>query len=124
MNSLLHTKILMRISDPWELGQALHWEAFDAEIVGVRGDNLLIRLVRPFFFKETVCEYFVASPRHERDHVDKLSKGQSLFCGLTRIPSDQAHSNDPFNLADWRGGIAAIGNLDPTLRLSRESLKE
>lgn len=121
MNSLLNSKILMRISDPWELGQALHWEAFDAEIVAVSGDNLLIHLVRPFLYKETVCEYFVASPRHERDHVDILSKGQSLFCGLTRIPSAQAHSIDPFNLTGWRGGIAAIGNLDPTLR---ETLRE
>lgn len=36
----------MRISHPWELGEALKWEAFDAEIVSVIGDNILVRLLR------------------------------------------------------------------------------
>lgn len=114
MSTLLNTKVSMRISDPWEMGETLKWEAFDAEIVAVSGDNVLIRLFDPFVYKGTSCEYFVGSPRHERDHVDKLRNGKPLFCGLTHITSEQARSNDPFNLASWRGGIAAIGNLDPT----------
>ena len=113
MHTLLNTKVSMRISDPWELGEALKWEAFDAEIVAVSDDNVLIRLLEPFVYKETTCEYFVASPRHEGDHVDKFRNGKSLFCGLTHITSEQAKSDDPFDLTKWRGGIAIIGNLDP-----------
>lgn len=114
MNALLNTKVSMRISDPWELGEALKWKAFDAEIIAVRDETVLIRLLTPFLYEGTTCEYFVGSPRHDADHVDKLCNGKSLFCGLTRITSEQARSDDPFNLTKWRGGIAIIANLDPT----------
>ena len=114
MDALLNTKVSMRISDPWELGEALQWQAFEAQIIAVSNDNVLFRLLDPFVYKGTTCEFFVASPRHEGDRVDKLRNGTSLFCGMTRITSEQAKSTDPFNLTSWRGGIAAIGNLDPT----------
>lgn len=114
MKALLNTKVTMRISDPWELGEALKWEAFDAEVILASDDTLLIRLLDPFVYHGTDCEFFVASPRHQGDHVEQLRNGKTLFCGLTRITSEQAKSNDPFNLTKWRGGIAIIGNLDPT----------
>lgn len=113
MSALLNTKVSMRISDPWELGEALNWKAFDAKIIVVSGDDILIQLLKPFFYKGTNCEFFIAAPRHEEDHAEKLQAGESLFCGMTRITPEQANSNSPFDLKSWRGGIAAIGNLDP-----------
>lgn len=103
----------MRISDPWELGEALKWQAFDASIISVEGDDVLIRLLKPFVYKGVICEFFIASPRHEGDQVACLANGKSLFCGMTHIPPEQANSNRPFDLSSWRGGIAVIGNLDP-----------
>jgi hypothetical protein len=102
----------MRISDPWELGEALKWETFDAEIISVIGDNILIRLLKPFIYKETRCEFFVASPWHEGDHVEALRNNKTLFCGMTRITPEQANSDNPFDLSCWREGIAIIGNID------------
>lgn len=113
MDTLLNTKVSIRISDPWELGEALKWEMLDAEIIAMGADNILIRLLKPFVYEATNCEFFVASPRHKGEHVEKLCNGQSLFCGMTRITSEQANSDNPFDLTSWRGGIAIIGNLDP-----------
>ena len=112
MSSLLHSNISIRISDPWELGEALRWEPINAEIIGVNGDDILIQLLKPFDFKGTSCEFFIASPRHEGDHAVELLNVGSLFCGMTRITTNQARSNNPFDLSNWRGGIAIIGNLD------------
>lgn len=108
-------KIILRISDPWELGQALKWVAFEAEIVSLSGDDVILRLLKPFVYRNTNCEYFVASPRHEGDHVDLLREGRSLFCGLTCITPEQASSKNPFDLSSWRGGVVIIGNLNLTL---------
>lgn len=113
MNTQPTVKVILRISDPWELGEALKWEAFDAEIVSMTGDDILIRLLKPFVYRETTCEFFVASPRYEGDHVELLRDGKSLFCGITRITPEQANSDNPFDLSKWRGGIAIIGSLDP-----------
>lgn len=113
MDTLLSTKVSVRISDPWELGEELKWEAFDAEIISVSADNILIQLLKPFVYKGTNCEFFISSPRHEGDHVEKLRDGKSLFCGMIHITAEQANSSNPFDLKGWRGGIAAIGNLDP-----------
>jgi hypothetical protein len=113
MSTLLNTEVAMRISDPWELGETLNWKTFDAKIIAVSGDDILIQLLTPFIYKGTNCEFFIATPRHEGDHAEKLQAGESLFCGLTRITHEQANSNSPFDLKSWRGGITAIGNLDP-----------
>lgn len=112
MNTLPTSTLIMRISDPWELGEALKWEAVEAEIVSVVGDNILIRFLKPFTYRETVCEFFVASPRYEGDHIETLCKDKKLFCGMTLITPEQANSSNPFDLSRWRGGIAIIGNLD------------
>ena len=113
MNDLFNTKVSMRMSDPWDLGESVKWQSFNSEIIGVDNDQILIRLLEPFTYKGVVCEFFVASPRHEGDHVKTLHDGKSLFCGLTRISPEQANSHNPFDLSQWRGGIAIIGNIDP-----------
>ena len=114
MDTLIDSKVLVRISDPWELGEVLKWEAFSALVISVVGDDVLIRLLKPFVYKQAMCEFFVAAPRHEGDRIEMLRNGKSLFCGMTHISTEQAYSKNPFDLSSWRGGIAIIGNLDPT----------
>ena len=113
MNPLQNKKVHVRISDPWELGELIQWKALEATIVNVESDNILIKLLNPFAYKGNHCEFFVVTPRHEGDHLEKLRNGKSLFCGLTRITSEQANANNPFDLQSWRGGVVAIGNIDP-----------
>lgn len=105
--------IYVKVSDPWELGEALHWQPLSAAIVSIENESALVRLDSPFEFKNTVCEFFVASPRHEGDAMSDLIAGRPLFCGMTRISPEQAESSRPHDLSSWRGGIAMIATLEP-----------
>jgi hypothetical protein len=51
MNSLLNSRVLIRISDPWEIGEALKWEALMAQIVAVGDNEVLLQLLNPFEHK-------------------------------------------------------------------------
>ena len=120
--SLARLPIVIKLSDPWELGEALGWKELEGIIadVDVRADKLygnqeelaLVKLDSPFEYESTRCEYFVVSPRHEGSSLHSLISGDSVFCGITRISQEQAHSKDPFDLSKWRGGVAAIATLE------------
>jgi hypothetical protein len=114
MNDLmfLGKSVSVRISDPWEIGEYLKWQALEAKIISITTEALLLQLNTPFMFESIHCEYFIASPRHEGDTVSQLLDGKPLFCGLTRISTDQANSLSPFDLSKWRGGIAIIGEIE------------
>lgn len=110
-------KIVLRLSDPWDLGKQLGWSELEAIIVSVKDDggvpiSIAIKLVSPFDYKNTSCEYFIASPRLGRAGLAGLLKGQAVFCGLTRVASDQIVAADPFDLSHWRGGIGLIGEVE------------
>ncbi len=107
-------RIDVKISDPWELGEAVRWQPLAAKIVSIQGESVLLRLDCPFEFKATTCEFFVASPRLEGYSISELDEGKPVFCGLTRISREQAASSNPHDLSRWRGGLTLIGNLDPT----------
>ena len=116
MNNLINAKVILKLSDPWDLGEMLGWQGLDAIICDVKKkDNrltlLAIKLAKPFDYKNTHCEYFIASPRLE-DDFNKLQNNEAVFCGLTRVPFDQIISNDPFDLSGWRGGIGLIGEIE------------
>jgi hypothetical protein len=126
LESLIHTPIVIRLSDPWELGEVLGWQELRAVIIDVetatdklyrsQQEMAIVRLDDPFVFRNTSCEYFVASPRHRGSSLSRLASGQSVFCGITQIPEEKAHSRDAFNLSKWRGGIAAIATLEASSR--------
>lgn len=114
---LVHTRAMLRISDPWDLGQSLGWKELTAEIVDVKCESglpvsVLIKLATPFSYKNTDCEYFVISPRLKGSSFTHLKPSEALFVGMTRIPSSQVIANDPFDLSHWRGGVALIGELE------------
>lgn len=109
LESLIHTPIVIRLSDPWELRELLGWQELRAAIIDVKAatDKLygsqqemaIVRLDDPFVFRDTSCEYFVASPRRRGSRLSRLVSGQSVFCGITRIPEEKAHSRDAFDLS-------------------------
>jgi hypothetical protein len=114
MNDLMFPdkSVLIRISDPWEIGEFLKWQALEAKVISITNEALLLKLNVPFMFRDVHCEYFIASPRHEEDTLSQLLDGKPLFCGLTRISADQANSLNPFDLSKWRGGLAIIGEIE------------
>ena len=69
---------------------------------------LLLRFTHPFQLRETTIEYAVAQVRHKETSFDGLEKGTRILCNITAIPSEEAKSDDPFDLSWWRGGNAAI----------------
>ena len=106
-------EVMLKISDPWELGEAVQWEAFLAVLLTRQGERVLLRIKQPFEFKGKKREFFVASPRHRGDSVNQLYQGRSLFRGMSEIAHDVAMSESPFDTSRWIGGIALIGELEP-----------
>jgi hypothetical protein len=115
VTSLLHHAVLLKISDPWELGESLGWEPLSGKIIAVDHDKrpsaVLVKLDKPVRFRNENGEFFVGSPRHVGDQIVDLGKGIPLFCGFTRISPEQAQSDGAFDLSRWRGGLVIIGEL-------------
>jgi len=107
--------LLIRLSDPWDLGESFGWEPLSAVVIATKADDkggaLLVRMKRPFIYKDVRCEYFVAVPRHENFSVADLAVGRPVLCAITRVPEDRLEAEDPFDLSWWRGGVAGIGEV-------------
>lgn len=114
-NSFHHVRVTIKISAPWDLGESRNWQPVEGTILDVRVEDfcnaLLIKLLEPFEYKNVSCDYFVATPRYEGSRYEDLLQGKSVFSGLTRIPPENAHSDNPFDLTWWRGGAALIGEI-------------
>jgi hypothetical protein len=110
---LVGKTVLIRLSDPWELGESFGWEPLSAVVISAKGNDhggaLLVRLDSPFTYKDVRCEYFVARPRHEGSNVEELLSGSPVLCSITRISEERLKAQDPFDLSWWRGGVAGIG---------------
>ena len=104
--------VVLKISEPWDIGEQLGWSALEASVHAVSDSAVLIKLTHPFSSREVLCEYFVATPRLDGDSVSDLLAGRSVFCALTRVSSEQALSSAPFDLSRWRGGVALIGSVE------------
>jgi len=107
--------IVVKISDPWDLGEKLNWKPLIAVIFAVDNsvtpERIILRLADPFEYKNVRCEYFVASPRYEDAQINDLLGNKGVYCGLTRVPEERLSSEDPFDLEWWRGGPALIAEL-------------
>lgn len=110
-------RVLVKISDPWELGESVGWEALAAEVVAERQDDeggaLVVRLQSPIVYKDLRCEYFVARPRHSGSEIGDVVRGRPVLCAITHIHADRLRSEDPFDLSWWRGGVAGTAEVAP-----------
>jgi hypothetical protein len=113
---LVDRQLLIRLGDPWDLGEFLRWQPLSAIVISAKADErggaLLLRISNPFIYKEMRCEYFVASPRHEDSTIEDLAAGGPVLCAITRVPEDRIEAEDPFDLSWWRGGVAAIAEIE------------
>ncbi|MHB1003553.1 MAG: hypothetical protein ACYC1B_06985 [Thermoleophilia bacterium] len=117
VDKLLNTKVILKLSDPWDLGEQLDWRALEAVIVNVKYEedvptSLAIKLSNPFNYHDTHCEFFIALPRLEGADFIQLVDHRAIFCALTRVTPEQMADDDPFNLSQWRGGLGIIGELE------------
>jgi len=117
-DNLIDMEVVITVSDPWEFGTMHGTGPFVARVLQVGVDQhipgkkaILLQLETPLTYQGVTCEYFVGSPRLERGDICALTKGDEVYCSLTRIPADRATATNPFDLSWWRGGIGLIGTL-------------
>lgn len=112
------TRISIEISDPWELGEALHWERLQGTLLQTvndgQGGRALVELDKPVSYKNLRCHFVVASPRLEGDQIAEVQTWEKVFCAFIGISDDQARSSAALDTSTWRGGIAFIGGIEKT----------
>ena len=100
--------MLVTVSDPWDLGEALKWQPLPGELVRIvrdgDGGRALIKFDRPIQYRGSICHYAVAAPRHEDGDIAMIEEGTKVDCALTCISDEQAQSSNPVDTSDWRGG--------------------
>jgi hypothetical protein len=115
VGSLKGRRIQIRLSEPFDLGEALGWSELPGRIIAadasVDAGQVLLRLDDPVRHEGVTCEYVVATPRLDDGDLGTLVRDGSLFCNLTPTSPERARSDDPFDLSWWRGGLACIGEI-------------
>jgi len=106
---------LITVSDPWDLGEALNWQAINGHLLQTEstdsGGKALVRFDQPVLYHGGAYNYAVASPRHEGSNIAEIRAGKSVGCAFTAISDEQAQSNNPMDTSRWRGGLAFIGDV-------------
>jgi hypothetical protein len=114
-DDIIGMKVEIAVSDPWEFETETGTGTLYAKILQVGMENsapaILLQVENPVKYKNMVCEYFVASPRHTGTDLSTLLNDSEVFCALTLIPSDRIKSENPFDLSWWRGGVALIATV-------------
>lgn len=97
MFNLVGRRLLMQISDPWEFGTQVGTHPIPVIVEQVRASHvagregvsrtevLVVRVEKPFAYKNHKCEFFRASPRHEGATFANLRNGESVPANFSRI---------------------------------------
>jgi hypothetical protein len=115
---IIGSRVAILVSDPWDFVTINGAGPFMSTLLRIGPDPdvggheaALLQLETPLVYEGVSCEYFIASPRHERDDLSSLASGAEVLCGLTCIPADRANSANPFDLSWWRGGVGLIATV-------------
>ena len=108
IGQLMNLDVKVSIGEPWNFGDGKERNPFGAVIEQVsikyhsRGkkiqasESVLLRVSRPFAYRNVKCEFLLASPRHVGIGLRHLVSGEHVSFNFLRISSDQACSDDPF----------------------------
>ena len=109
-------RVVISISDPWDLGEALKWPLLTGELLRLEedgsGGQTLVKLDDAINYRGSIWRYIVASPRHEGVDIAALRAGKKICGAFTAIRDQQAESGSPPPTQDWRGGLASLGTSD------------
>ena len=110
-------RIIICISDPWELGEALKWQPLQGELLRMTSDEgggrALIKLDAALSYRGSTWHYVIAAPRHQGNEMAELQTGKKVPAALTGIPDQQAESSRVLDTRNWRGGLAFLGDVEP-----------
>lgn len=81
-----------------------------ARIIDVSGPDrkLLLDLGALTTISGVTYTHAIASPRLARDDLNVLLSNRVLGCAVTWVPKGRFDQSNPFDLAWWRGGAAAV----------------
>ena len=91
-----HSKILLHLSKPWELGEALGWSDLPASVGRRRRDGWLVELEQPFRYHDAEYRYFLVSPRLEGSDLSDADSFE-VPCRLVPLSSDAVTSENAGN---------------------------
>lgn len=111
IKSLAGTAVRLVVSDPWDFVTKNGSGPFEGRIERLCPNSFLVHLNSSVMNGNRSFQYFIASPRYEKDVVVDLLKAATLHCNLVAIPDDRAHSGNPCDLSWWRGGLSLIGTV-------------
>lgn len=128
--ALLNRRVSLGISEPWEFGTEVGTDPLSGHITQIRRDIrvdasgtrhrelAVVHLERPFAYGGLKCEFLLASPRHEGFGFADIDSQEVVAFNFSRIPSEQASSDDPFDLTRWRNQrtFGLIGTIVPAPR--------
>lgn len=103
-------RVVLQLSDPWDMGEALGWPRMPGRVVLESDGSWLVELDDPFRYAGAEYRFVVVSPRHVGVNLGEASR-QSVPCNMTRTTSERATSDDPCDVSWWRGGRAMVGSV-------------
>jgi hypothetical protein len=110
------TEVLVLVSDPWAFSDEVRENPFRARVIACSQDQsvktgaMLLQVVSPFRFGGELCEFFVASRRHEEPASGPRNWTECSF-SLTLVSRERALGSTPFDLSWWRGGVGLLASL-------------
>ena len=103
-------KVLLTLSDPWEMGDKLGWPEILADVVHRSFGAWLVEVIEPFRYAGDEYRFLVVSARFEDQSLDSISS-ESIPCNMIRTTAERIAGDDPCDVSWWRGGCAMIGSI-------------
>ena len=111
---LINHKCTFRLSDPWDMGEAIQWREMTGVIVGLEQgqESIILKLDRPFTYKSVLYEYLLVSTRYVGDSfTDCLSKGLEVSVNSVQVLRERIWDKIPEIPDSFRQGRGMIGSL-------------
>ena len=93
------SRIVIHLSKPWELGEALGWEALPATVCRRDRERWLVELDNPFCFQHVEYRYFVVSPRLPGWGLDDAEMLE-VPCRITPVSPARANGDRPCDVRE------------------------
>ena len=103
-------RVVLRLSGPWELGEALGWPAIRGTVTHREESAWLVEIDKPFTYATMEFRFLVVSPRLQGSPLASAAS-EAVLCNMTLTTPERAFSDSPCDLSWWRGGHAMIGTM-------------
>lgn len=103
-------RVVLNLSDPWEMGEALGWPAILGTVVHTDATSWLVEIDRPFVYANAEYRFLVVSVRHVGKSLANADS-EHASCNMIRTTPERASSASPCDVSWWRGGHAMIGSV-------------